>query len=134
MDHSRLPGNMGRIDASASRKLLGEVAQWVRSLHWAGDVAPLWPLSKFEQIEHTAAAILSSPPADLTAIAMDSVRMVRLLLGVDVTVFADAFEEVGNRPEWRVPYMSYLIPFLLSVVEDWLGRAPERATPLGCPA
>jgi hypothetical protein len=140
MDHSRLvaetvarkqPASGKRI---ASRRRLAELFRLARTLHASGQVAPHWPLSRFEQIEQSAEAILASPPPDLATLAIDAVRMVRLLLGAEMATFTDAFEEVGARPEWRVPYLSYLIPFLLSVAEDTMSKLATHAAACGQPA
>ena len=101
-----------------ARRRLAQIAEVARETRMADSVCRRWPDSRFDQIEQLADDLVAAPPADLAAMAMDQLQLLRRATQSDLSRFNDLFEDVRDKPDWRLAYLCYFIPFALAVISD----------------
>jgi len=97
---------------------LEQIALIARESRSSDNLCRHWPMGRFEQIERLAAELLESPPPNLPAIAMDQLQLMRDALGSDMARFNDVLEDVYDKPDWRIAYLCYFVPFALMVLSE----------------
>ncbi len=110
------------VPPELARQRLFQIAQIARDTRSSNGICQHWANSRFEKIENLAAALLEAPPADLSALAMDELHLLRLALNSDMAMFTDLLEDVYDKPDWRIAYLCYFVPFALAVLCDASGR------------
>jgi hypothetical protein len=112
-------GNMMRgVALPVARQRLEQISTIARQSRLSENLCRHWPISRFEQIENLAAELLESPPANLSAVAMDQLQLMREALGNDMARFNDVLEDVYDKPDWRIAYLCYFVPFALMVLSE----------------
>lgn len=106
------------VPLALARHRLDQISAIARESRTSDNLCRHWPITRFEQIEWLAADLLESPPANLSAVAMDQLQMMREALGNDMARFNDVLEDVYDKPDWRVAYLCYFVPFALMVLND----------------
>lgn len=106
------------VSYSLARHRLGQIAAIARQSRASDNLCRHWPVARFEQIERLAAELLESPPPNLSAVAMDQLQLMREALGNDMARFNDVLEDVYDKPDWRVAYLCYFVPFALMVLSE----------------
>jgi hypothetical protein len=97
---------------------LRQIAQIARDSRTSDAICRHWPSARFDHIERLAVSLLESPPADLSAMAMDELQLLRVALRSDMSRFTDLLEDVYDKPDWRMAYLCYFVPFALAVLCD----------------
>jgi hypothetical protein len=102
---------------------LSQIAEIVRDTRAADAICRDWPSSRFEQIEVLAEALLEAPPSDLASMAIDELHLLRTVTQSDMSRFTDLLEDVYDKPDWRMAYLCYFVPFALAVIGEasWAG-------------
>jgi hypothetical protein len=113
------------VPLSLARQRLAQISEIARESRATDIICRHWPSSRFGQIERLAITLLESPPADLAALAMDELHCLRRALDNDMARFNDVLEDVYNKPDWRLAYLCYFIPFGLAVLGDLAHLAEE---------
>jgi hypothetical protein len=106
------------VSLPLARQRLEQIAAIARQSRANDNLCSHWPLSRFELIERLAIELLESPPANLSAVAMDQLQLMREALGTDMARFTDVLEDVYDKPDWRVAYLCYFVPFALMVLSE----------------
>jgi hypothetical protein len=101
-----------------ARQRLAQISEIARQSRDSDNLCRHWSISRFDQIEVLAAGLLESPPPNLSAVAMDQLQLMREALGNDMARFNDVLEDVYDKPDWRVAYLCYFVPFALMVLSD----------------
>jgi hypothetical protein len=97
---------------------LNQIAKIARDSRTSDAICRHWPNSRFDHIERLALSLLESSPADLSAMAMDELQLLRVALQSDMSRFTDLLEDVYDKPDWRMAYLCYFVPFALAVLCD----------------
>jgi hypothetical protein len=118
MECSTIPGVLRGVPLELARYRLAQIARIARDSRSADVICCHWPNSRFDRIERLAEALLESPPPDLSAMAMDELELLRVALQSDMSRFTDLLEDVHNKPDWRMAYLCYFVPFALAVLSD----------------
>jgi len=106
------------VSLAVAQRRLAEIARIARDSQNPDSLCHHWPADRFEVIEWLALEILKSPPANLSAIALDQLQALREALGDDMGRVSEALEDVYTKPDWRVAYLAYFIPFSCGVLDD----------------
>ncbi len=106
------------VPLAMARQRLAQISAVARQSRTSDNLCRHWPIARFEQIECLAADLLESPPANLSSVAMDQLQLMREALGNDMARFNDVLEDVYDKPDWRVAYLCYFVPFALMVLSD----------------
>jgi hypothetical protein len=106
------------VPLGLARHRLAQIAQIARDSRSTDAICRSWPNSRFDRIEQLADALLEAPPADLSAMAMDELQLLRVALQSDMSRFTDLLEDVHDKPDWRMAYLCYFVPFALAVLSD----------------
>jgi hypothetical protein len=101
-----------------ARQRLEQISAIARQSRASDNLCSHWPLSRFQLIERLAFELLETPPANLSAVAMDQLQLMREALGSDMARFTDVLEDVYDKPDWRVAYLCYFVPFALMVLSE----------------
>jgi hypothetical protein len=109
---------MRGVPLPAARRRLAQISEIARQSRETDNLCRHWPISRFERIERLAAGLLESPPPNLSAVAMDQLQLMREALGNDMARFNDVLEDVYDKPDWRVAYLCYFVPFALMVLSE----------------
>jgi len=113
-----VPDVMRGVPLAVARQRLAQIAQLARETRHADSTCRDWPDSRFDQIEQLADELVADPPADLSAMAMNQLQILRGVTGSDLSRFAELFEDVYDKPDWRLAYLCYFVPFALAVLGD----------------
>jgi hypothetical protein len=109
---------MRGVPLSLAQHRLIQIAEIARQSRACDNLCRHWSISQFERIEDLAARLLESPPANLSGVAMDQLQLMREALGNDMARFNDVLEDVYNKPDWRVAYLCYFVPFAMMVLSE----------------
>ncbi len=118
MECQTLVGALRGVPLELARHRLGQISQIARDSRSADVICCHWPNSRFDRIERLAQALLEAPPPDLSAMAMDELELLRVALQSDMSRFTDLLEDVHDKPDWRMAYLCYFVPFALAVLSD----------------
>ena len=113
------------VPLALARQRLAQISAVARQSRASDNLCRHWPLSRFDQIERLAAGLLESPPPNLSAVAMDQLQLLREALGNDMARFNDVLEDVYDKPDWRIAYLCYFVPFALMVLSDLAQMAQQ---------
>jgi hypothetical protein len=106
------------VSLPAARRRLAQISEIARQSRESDNLCRHWPIARFDQIERLAAGLLESPPPNLSAVAMDQLQLMREALGNDMARFNDVLEDVYDKPDWRIAYLCYFVPFALIVLSE----------------
>ena len=106
------------VPLALARARLAQIADLARQAQSPDSLCRHWPPERFAEIERIALALVESPPANLAAVAMDELQSLRQVLGDDLSRFSNVLEEVYSKPDWRIAYLAYLVPFGLALLGD----------------
>ncbi len=106
------------VPLAAAQRRLQQIAAIARRSSLGDAICRNWSADRFDNIETLASELLRSPPADLSAMAMDLLQLLRVALGSTMSRFTDLLEDVHDKPDWRIAYLSYFVPFALAVLAD----------------
>lgn len=106
------------VSLTTARRRLAQISEIARQSRASDNLCRHWPISRFDQIERLAAGLLESPPPNLSAVAMDQLQLMREALGNDMARFNDVLEDVYDKPDWRIAYLCYFVPFALIVLSE----------------
>jgi len=106
------------VSLTTARRRLAQISEIARQSRASDNLCRHWPTSRFDQIERLAAGLLESPPPNLSAVAMDQLQLMREALGNDMARFNDVLEDVYDKPDWRIAYLCYFVPFALIVLSE----------------
>ncbi|HEV3415351.1 MAG TPA: hypothetical protein VG056_00990 [Pirellulales bacterium] len=106
------------VPLTLARQRLTQISQIARESRGTDVICRHWPNSRFDRIERLASTLLESPPADLSAMAMDELELLRSALQSNMSRFTDLLEDVRDKPDWRLAYLCYFVPFALAVLCD----------------
>jgi hypothetical protein len=112
------------VSLPAARRRLAQISEIARESRASDNLCRHWPISWFERIEQSAAGLLESPPPNLSAVAMDQLQLLREALGNDMARFNDVLEDAYDKPDWRIAYLCYFVPFALMVLRE-LGQIAQ---------
>ena len=118
MRSSNIASIVRGVPLALAKRRLAEIARIARQSRGVDSLCRHWPLSRFEFVEHAALALLESPPFNLSALAMDELQILRESFGDDMSRFSDVLEDVCNKPDWRIAYLAYFVPFGRAVLQD----------------
>lgn len=118
LECATIPDAVRGVPLVQARRRLAQIAEVARETRMADSVCRRWPDSRFDQIEQLADDLVAAPPADLAAMAMDQLQLLRRAMQSDLSRFSDLFEDVCDKPDWRLAYLCYFIPFALAVISD----------------
>ncbi len=106
------------VSLAAAQKRLDQISAIARRSSLDDAICRHWSADRFDGIESLARELLRKPPVDLSAMAMDLLQLLRMALRSDMSRFSDLLEDVHDKPDWRVAYLSYFVPFALAVLAD----------------
>lgn len=106
------------VSLPLARRRLQQIALIARQSSESDNLCCHWSGSHFDKIESLAIELLESPPPNLSAVAMDELQLLREALGNDMARFTDVLEDVYDKPDWRIAYLCYFVPFALMVLSD----------------
>jgi len=106
------------VPLAAAQRRLDQIAAIARRSSSVDSLCRHWPASRFAEIEGLAADLLEDPPADLAAMAMDLLNSLRVTLRSDMSRLSNLLEEMHDKPDWRVAYLCYFVPFSLAVLSE----------------
>lgn len=106
------------VPFAAAQRRLEQIAHIARRSSSQESLCRHWPPSRFAEIEQLAEELLQDPPADLAAMAMDLLHSLRVALRSDMNRLSNLLEEMHDKPDWRVAYLSYFVPFSLAVLAE----------------
>ena len=109
---------MRGVSFPLARQRLEQISMIARQSRATDNLCRHWPIARFNQIERLALELLESPPANLSAVAMDQLQLMREALGNDMARFNDVLEDVYDKPDWRIAYLCYFVPFALMVLSE----------------
>jgi hypothetical protein len=118
MECETLTATMRGAPLSLVLERLKQIAKIARDSRTSDAICRHWPNSRFDHIERLAVSLLESQPADLSAMAMDELQLLRVALQSDMSRFTDLLEDVYDKPDWRMAYLCYFVPFALAVLCD----------------
>jgi hypothetical protein len=113
-----IPDVVRGVPLSLARRRLAQIAQLAREARMSDAACRNWSDARFEQIEQLADTLVEAPPADLSAMAMDLLELLRAAMNRETSRFSDLFEDVHDKPDWRLAYLSYFVPFALAILGD----------------
>ena len=111
-------GIMRGVSLPVARYRLQQISAIARQSRESDNLCRHWPVSYFEKIECLAAELLESPPPNISAVAMDELQLMREALGNNMARFTDVLEDVYDKPDWRIAYLCYFVPFALMVLSE----------------
>ena len=106
------------VPLEVALRRLAEIARIARDARGVSSLCRHWPVGRFEVIERLAREILAAPPPNLTALAMDQLQALREAWGDEMGQISEVLEDLYTKPDWRVAYLSYFIPFAWAVLDD----------------
>jgi hypothetical protein len=118
LDCITIPEVARGVPVNLARRRLAQIAQIARDTRATDAFCRNWPNSRFERIEQLAEALLEAQPPNLAAMAIDELQLLRAALKSDMSRFTDLLEDVHDKPDWRLAYLCYFVPFALAVVDD----------------
>jgi hypothetical protein len=108
------------VPLAAAQRRLEQIATIARRSSGQESICRDWPPSRFAEIKRLATDLLEDPPADLAAMAMDLLYSLRVALRSDMNRLSNLLEEMYDKPDWRLAYLCYFVPFSLAVLgEVW---------------
>ncbi len=106
------------VPLAAAQRRLEQIARIARRSRSEDSLCGHWSASRFAEIERLAGELLEDPPADLAAMAMDLLYSLRMALRSDMGRLSNLLEEMHDKPDWRVAYLCYFVPFSLAVLAE----------------